>query len=182
LGIISLRRRRPSTRPDLDQDVALVHALDGAGEDLLAAAHEVVEQHLALGVADLLQDDLLGRHGADAADGHGLDRLLDVFVHLDVGDLLLGLEQQDFLVGQLQAGLVGHHVPAAEGFVVAGVAVDGHAQVDLALVQLLGGLGQRRLDGAEHHVALDVLFARDRLDQHQQFAIHDCQKLQCSQE
>ena len=59
-GIISLRRRRPSTRPDLDDDVALVEALDGADEDLLAARQEVVEQLLALGVADLLQDHLLG--------------------------------------------------------------------------------------------------------------------------
>ena len=59
----------------LDDDVALVHALDGADEDLVAARHEVVEQHLALGVADLLQDDLLGRHRADAADRHRLDRL-----------------------------------------------------------------------------------------------------------
>ena len=41
-----------------DDDVALVEALDGAGEDLLAARHEVVEQHLALGIADLLQDHL----------------------------------------------------------------------------------------------------------------------------
>ena len=61
-GIISLRRRRPSTRPRLDDDVALVQALDGADEDLLAARHEVVQQHLALGVADLLQDHLLGGH------------------------------------------------------------------------------------------------------------------------
>jgi hypothetical protein len=101
----------------------------------------------------------LGRHGADAPDRHGLDRLLDVLVDLDVGNLLLGFEQQDFLVGQLQTGLVGHDVPAAEGLVDAGVAVDRHADVHVAFVQLLGGLRQRGLDGAEHHVALDVLFA-----------------------
>jgi hypothetical protein len=56
-----VRFRRPSTRPGLDDDVALVQALDGADEDLVAARQEVVEQLLALGIADLLQDHLLGR-------------------------------------------------------------------------------------------------------------------------
>jgi hypothetical protein len=56
--------------PGLDDDVALVQALDRADEDLLAARQEVVQQLLALGVADLLQDDLLGGLCADAADGH----------------------------------------------------------------------------------------------------------------
>jgi hypothetical protein len=84
-GIISLRAGGLPPA-GLDNDVALVHALDGADEDLVAARHEVVEQHLALGVADLLQDDLLGRHGADAADRHRLDRLFDVVALFDVGD------------------------------------------------------------------------------------------------
>ena len=104
--------------------------------------------------------------------GHRLDRLFDVVVDLDVGDLLLRLEQQDLGVGHLQAGLVGHHVPAAEGLVVAGLAVDRDADVDFAAVQLLGRRGQRRLDRAEHDVALHALLARDRIDQHQHFAVH----------
>ena len=156
----------------LDDDVALVQALDGADEDLLAARQEVVEQLLALGVADLLQDHLLGGLRADAADRHRLDRLLDVVVDLDVGDLLLRLEQQLLGIGDLQAGLVGHHVPAAEGLVVAGVAVDGDADVDLAAVQLLGRRGERRLDRVEDDVAFDALLARDGVHQHQHFAIH----------
>src|SRR5439155_19285772 len=110
----------------LDDDVALVQALDGADEDLLAAREEVVQQLLALGIADLLQDHLLGGLRADAADGHRLDRLLDVVIDLDVGDLLLGLEQQDLGIGQLQTSLVGNDVPAAEGFVVAGLTIDGN--------------------------------------------------------
>ena len=133
-GIISLRFSRPSTRPALDDEVALVEALDGAGHDLVAAREEVVQQLLALGVADLLQDHLLGGLRADAADRHRIDRLLDVVVDLDVGNLLLRFEQQDFRVRHLQAGLVRHDVPAAEGLVVAGVAIDRDADVDLAVV------------------------------------------------
>ena len=52
-----------------DNDVALVHALDGTNQNFLAARHELVEQHFALGIANLLQDDLFGRHGANAANG-----------------------------------------------------------------------------------------------------------------
>ena len=44
----------------------------------------------------------------------------------------------------------------------------------------LAGLGQRRLDGGEHHVALDVLSREIAFDQHQQFAIHATSPLQCS--
>jgi hypothetical protein len=79
--------------------MSLVQALDRADHDLLAAGEELVEQRLALGVADLLKDHLLGRLRTDAADRHRLDRLLDVVVDLDVGDLLLRLEQQHLGVG-----------------------------------------------------------------------------------
>jgi hypothetical protein len=74
--------------------------------------------------------------------------------------------------GFCRPALVGHHQPAAEGLVVAGVAVDRHADVDLAALQLLGGLRQCRLDGTEHDVTLDRLLARDGVHQHEHFAIH----------
>jgi hypothetical protein len=63
-------------------------------------------------------------------------------------------------------------MPATEGLVLAGVAVDGHADVDLAAVQLLGGRGQRQFNRAEHHLAVHALLARDRIHQHQHFAVH----------
>src|SRR5690606_25410175 len=43
-----------------DDGVALVHALDRAGHDVFAPLEEVVQDLFALGVADLLQDGLLG--------------------------------------------------------------------------------------------------------------------------
>ena len=48
----------------------------------------------------------------------------------------------------------------------------GDADVDLAAVQLLRGRRQRRLDGPEDDIALDALLARDRVHQHQHFAVH----------
>ena len=162
----------PFDATGLDNEVALVHALDGASEDFFTARHEVVQQHFALCIADLLQDDLLGRHGANAPDGHGLDGFLDVFTDFHVIDALFGVHQQLFGLRVLQPGVVRHHQPAAEGFVISAVPVDGHANVDLALVQLFGGLRQSQFHRAQHHVALDVLLARNGINQHQQFAIH----------
>jgi hypothetical protein len=47
---------------------------------------KVVQQLLALGVADLLQDDLLGGLRTDAADRNRVDRLFDVVAFLNIAD------------------------------------------------------------------------------------------------
>ena len=67
--------------------VAALGALHGAGHERLAALEEVVEDLLALGVADLLQDHLLGGLRADAPEGLGLERLLVHVAHLRLGIL-----------------------------------------------------------------------------------------------
>ena len=56
---------------EVDDDVAELDALDDAGDDLAGAVLEFLILALALGVADLLEDDLLGGLGGDAAE---LDR------------------------------------------------------------------------------------------------------------
>ena len=88
-GIISLRRRRPSTRPLSTMMSPLSRRLTVPTKILSPRDMKSLSSMLALGVADLLQDHLLGGLRADAADRHRLDRLLDVVVDLDVGDLLL---------------------------------------------------------------------------------------------
>ena len=171
-GIIWSRGSTASTRPDLDHGVAALDALDRAGDQVLAAAEEVVQDLLALGVADLLQDDLLRGLRADAAEFDRLQRLLDVVADLDVGDLVLGLGQQDLVALGIRPVVFGHDLPAAEGLVLAGFAVDRHAHVDLVLEALLGRRGERQLQRDEHDVLGHVLFARQRVDQQQQFAAH----------
>ena len=156
----------------LDDQVALVHAFDGASEDFFTTGHEVGQEHFALCVADLLQNDLLGRHCANAANGDGFNALFDVLTHFDVGHTIPGVHQELFGVRILQTGVVGHHEPAAEGFVIAAVAVQRHTDVHFAGIELFRRLCQCQFDGAQHHVALDVLLARNGFNQHQQFAIH----------
>ena len=172
LGIISLRRRRPSTRPASTMMSPLSRRLTVPTKIFSPRDMKSLSSISRSASRIFCRITCLAAMRADAADRHRLHRFLDVLVDLDVGHFFLGFEQQDFLVGQLQAGLVGHDVPAAEGLVVAAVAVDRDADVHVAAVQLLGGLRQRGLDRAEDHVAFDVLLARDRIHQHQQFAIH----------
>jgi hypothetical protein len=47
-------------------------------------------------------------------------------------------------------------VPATEGFEFASIAIDRHADVNVAFVALLGGLGQRMLKRAEDDILVDV--------------------------
>ena len=157
----------------LDDDVALVHALDRADKNFVATRQKVVEQHLALGVTDFLQDDLLGRHGTNAANRQRFHALFDVLTHLDIRHAIGGVHEQFFSIRVLQTGLVGHHHPAAKGFVITTVAVDCHADVHVALKQLFGGLGQGQFDRPKHHIALDIFLSRDGIHQHQHFAVHD---------
>ena len=69
----------------LDDDVAALDALDRAGQEVVLALEEVVQDLLALGVADLLQDHLLRRLRADAAELDRLERLLDDVAQLELG-------------------------------------------------------------------------------------------------
>src|SRR5690606_6728221 len=148
-----------------------VHALDRSRQDRFAAREEVVDDLLALGVADLLQDDLLGSLRADASHVDRLELFLDEVADLDVRDLLLGLGQDDLDVVVLEFA-VGHDLPAAERLGLAAHAVDRHADVDVLLEALLRGGRQRALERAEHDLARDVLLARQRVDQQQNFPAH----------
>jgi hypothetical protein len=156
----------------LDDEIALVETLDRAGEDLVATRQEIVQQLLALGIADLLQDDLLGRLRADPADGHGLDRLFEVVAHVDVVDLFLGLEVEDLGFRLLQTRFVRHHMPAAESLVGTRFAVNRDADIDFAFIEFLGGRCQCQFDGTKHDFTIHVFLTRDRIHQHQQFAVH----------
>ena len=62
---------------EVDDDVAELDALDDAGDDLAGAVLELLILALALGVADLLEDDLLGGLGGDAAEFDRRQRIDD---------------------------------------------------------------------------------------------------------
>ena len=114
---------------------------------------------LALGVADLLQDHLLGGLRTDAADRDRLHGLFDVVTFLDLAHAVDGVGQQLLGVRVLQACGIGHHQPAAEGFVLAVLAVHRHPNVHLATMQAFGGRGQCGLNGSKNDFTVHALFA-----------------------
>ena len=71
---------------EVDDDVAELDALDDAGDDFAGAVLELFILALALGVADLLEDDLLGGLGGDAAELDRRQRIDDEVA--DAGALL----------------------------------------------------------------------------------------------
>jgi hypothetical protein len=148
-----------------DNGVATLHALDGAGNQCIAALKEVGQDLFAFRIPNSLEDYLLGVLRKAATKVNGLDWLLNVIIHIDVVDLFFGFEMEYFLVRQLQTRFVRHDVPAAEGLEHTGFAVDRHANVDLAVIALLGRLGECVLQRAEHDILVHIFFARQRIDQ-----------------
>src|SRR6185312_3612015 len=60
-----------------------------------------------------------------------------------------------------------------EGIVLAGLAVDGHARVDVAAVLLAGGGRKRRFQRLEDHVLVHALLVGDGIDDQQYLFVHD---------
>ena len=69
---------------EVDDDVAELDALDDAGDDLAGAVLEFLVLALALGVADLLEDHLLGGLRGDAAEVDRRQRIDDEVAELGV--------------------------------------------------------------------------------------------------
>ena len=61
------RRQHRLRLAEVDVDVARLEAVDDAGDDVAFLAGVLLEDDLALGLAQALQDDLLRRLGGDAA-------------------------------------------------------------------------------------------------------------------
>jgi hypothetical protein len=146
----------------VDDDVALLEAPDDAGDELALPVLELVEGELALGVADLLDDDLLRGLGRDAAELGGVDDLAVGVADLPALVLGAGVTERDLDV--LVLDLLDDRTPLdeldlAELRVVLGLDVLGHA------VLLLRGSFHRGLEDLDDHVPRDVLFLLDGVDQ-----------------
>ena len=101
----------------VDDDVAALEPADDAGDQLALAVLVLVEDVLALGLADALQDDLLGGLRGDAAEAlPGAVQLEQLAV---LGVLLLGLRLVLLVVEDLEQQLVaGFRLEAVAGGVL----------------------------------------------------------------
>ncbi len=152
---------------EIDDDVAVFDALDRAVDDLADAVLVFVVLAVALGLAHLLHDHLLGRLGGDAAEVHRRKLLGDEVAGLGVGIALARVLDRDLARAFLD---VLDHLEQALQLHLAGLRVDVGADVGLLAV----ARARRLLDGVGHRVdddrLVDRLLARDR--------IRDLQELQ----
>ena len=159
----------PSPRPRSTIDVAVLDPLDDAVDDLADAVLELLVLALALGLADLAGDHLAGHLGLHAAE---LERRQDLLVDLADDGFLVVLQR----VGEALLGVVVSISSASSSTTVttrrdgglAGLRVDGDADVVLGAVAGAGGLLDRLLDRLDDDLLLDRLLAGDRVGDLQQ--------------
>ena len=141
-GVCSRDGRMRLGAAEVDDDVvAALEATHDAGDELAPAVLELVEDDVALGVADALDDDLLGRLRGDAAEALALLRELEQVAELLV---LLARALGVFVeVEDLEAELL-----AELGLEAVALGVDG-ADLALVVVDLLDdGHVLEEIDGA----------------------------------
>ena len=151
---------------EIDDDGAELRALDDAVHDLADAVLVFVVLALALGVAHLLHDHLLGVLRVDAVEIDRRQRLGD-----DVADLGGGIARAR--VGQADLDLVVvdqlDDVQIARDMRLAGLGIDLDLDLVLAAVVRLGGALHRLFHRGEHDLLVDRLVARDRVGDLQEF-------------
>ena len=106
----------------VEQGVAVVGLLDDAGDDVALAPGVLLVLEVALGLADALQDDLLGRLGGDPPEVVGrvvpLPDDVAVLVELLAVDpdlARLGVDRDDRLLGRVGEALVGGDEGVGQG-------------------------------------------------------------------
>ncbi len=140
---------------EVDDDVAVFDALDGAVDDFADAILELVELAVTLGFAHLLHDDLLGRLGSDTAEIHRRQRVSDEVAELGVDIAVAGEFKRD--LRRIVLDLLDHFQEALQAD-FAGLRVDVGADVRFRAVTRTGSLLDRVGHGGEHDFAVDHLF------------------------
>ena len=156
-------------RPELHDDVAVLEPLDDAADHFTDPVAVLGVDVVALGLADLLEDDLLGGLRGDAAQILGRTRELDLHVELGfVAVQLLRLGERD-LVRRI-GHLVNDALDGAE-IDLPGLVVEARAQ-RLVLVALAGRGLDGVLEGGDDHLRVDALFLGDGVDLLKQWVLH----------
>ena len=154
----------------LDDDIAVLEALDRGVDDFAHALAELGVDVFAFGLAHLLEDDLLGRLRRDPSEHFGRLREFHLVAELDaVGDVV-AIERPVDIARLVEADLgrgIGdflHDGLEREEIDLARLHVETGFQVLAGLVVLARGRRDRFLDRADHHVGLDPLFLGERFN------------------
>ena len=128
------------------------------------------EDVLALRLADLLEDDLLGGLRGDAAEHLGRLRELHLVAELDAVGHLVAVELAVHGAGLVDGDLGRRRRDVLDDLLqrkeihLAGFEVEPRLQVLAGLVVLARRGRHRLLDGADDDIGLDALFLRQRFD------------------
>ena len=150
---------------EIDDDVAVLDALDDAVHDLADPVLILIILALALGLAHLLHDDLLcvlRRHTAEIERGQGLGD--------EVADLRRGIPPACLLernLGRLHGDLLNHFEESGEPN-LSSLGIDLRPDLVLAAIAGLCRLLDRVLHGGNHHLSVDRLLACDGIGDLQQ--------------
>ena len=151
----------------VDNDVAVFDALHCAVDDLADAVLVFGIHAVALGIAHLLHDHLLGVLRGDAAELDGRQRLGDLVA--DVGGRIAALRIDEADLGRFVLDFFDHEEQTLEAG-LAGARVDLGDDLVLGTIAGLGGLLDRLFHRMQHDRLVDRLLARH--------GVRDLQQLQ----
>ena len=123
-----------------------------------------LEDGVALGFTDLLEDDLLGQLGGDAAQRAGIAVHANLGADFDAGRQFIGLRQRDLVQRIFNLFLVRNHGLVDVGRNFACLFVELPAHVFLSLVILARGQGDGLLDCADNDAGIDALLLAEEFD------------------
>jgi len=151
---------------EIDDNMTELDRLDDAGDDLAGAVLEFLVLALALGIADLLEDHLLGGLRVDAAKVDWRQRIDDEIAHLGARLELFGLLEIDLL--EVVLDLLDHfnHAPQPK---VAGLGIELGADVVLRAIAVARGLLDRLFHRLNNDRLVDHLLGRHRGRDREQF-------------
>ena len=154
------------TAAEIDDHAAIFDALDDAVDDVADAVLEFLILPVALGLAHLLHDHLLGGLRGDAAIFQRRQGVGDGVADLGARVGALRVRQRNLVRGVLDL-LDDQHVARQPQLTLLGV--DLGVNVGLAAVTGAGRLGDGVFHRSDHDPAVDRLFAGDRVCDLQQF-------------
>ena len=155
---------------DVENDRARLDPVDRAGHELAFAAGELVEDLVALDLADALQHDLLGRLGADPAE-HVTIELLSLDHVTNARRRLDGLGLFDGHLGQLVLDLIDDAACPVDAD-LAGLGIDPDMDVLVAGDAPIGRL-DAVLDGPDELFAGDLLLGVELEEGTDEVSTHD---------
>ena len=143
---------------EVDDDMAELDPLDDPGDDLADPVLELLILALALGVADLLEDHLLGGLGSDPAELDRGQRIDD-----EVADIRAGLKLLRILEAHLLEIILDlfDHLDDAPQAKIAGRGIELGADVVLGAVAGAGGALDRIFHRLDDDHPVDQFLARD---------------------